>query len=152
MMNMTIPLSRSLPHSLTRPIGITVLPPDQRVTTAELERRDAEWRALREAAYARAWAEDATLVGSSRGSILASNRRRRKALLKFIKWMEGRGAGAAAAEQQRQRWQRQAEDGDGDDVLYEEQRGRASPELRHADTRTTVGNTAAAVQRDARRN
>ncbi|KAK0567633.1 hypothetical protein OC861_002588 [Tilletia horrida] len=54
------------PRSLTHPAGITFLDQSQRVSRVELERRDARWRALRERAYARAWAEDATLVGSMR--------------------------------------------------------------------------------------
>ncbi|KAK0530753.1 hypothetical protein OC834_002122 [Tilletia horrida] len=54
------------PRSLTHPAGITFLDHRQRVSRVELEKRDARWRALRERAYARHWADDATLVGSMR--------------------------------------------------------------------------------------
>ncbi|CAD6913026.1 unnamed protein product [Tilletia controversa] len=54
------------PRSLTHPAGIIFLDQSQRVSRTELERRDARWRALRDRAHARAWAEDATLVGSLR--------------------------------------------------------------------------------------
>lgn len=82
--------ARPLPSSLTKPMGVFVLPPSHRVSLAELDRADAQWRALREAAYARAWAEDATLVGSSRsmtgGSSHGENaaRRRRRQLLRRL--------------------------------------------------------------------
>lgn len=97
---LALPVSRQrpLPLSLTHPTGIHFLPPSQRVSPAELDKRDAQWRAIREAAYARAWSEDATLVGSCRSygddgrSVHRGDRRRRKAVLKFIKWMEGRQA------------------------------------------------------------
>ncbi|PWN26732.1 hypothetical protein BDZ90DRAFT_260992 [Jaminaea rosea] len=106
-------LPRCLPKSLTHPTGIYFLPPAQRVTLAELEAADKQWRALREAAYMRSWAEDATLVGSARyiaaggvageglgrrtssvmsggqqqsnGGRRGTARRRRKALLRFLK-------------------------------------------------------------------
>lgn len=104
-MVLTITLSvgcRPLPASLTHRVGVTFLPPDLRVTTAELERKDRQYRARREAAYARAWAEDATLVGSirtltrddDRRSVYSGRmtRRRRKALMKLVQWIEvGRG-------------------------------------------------------------
>ncbi len=51
---------------LSVPVGVRILEPTQRVTRAELDKRDARYRAYRERAYARAWAEDATLVGSVR--------------------------------------------------------------------------------------
>ncbi|PWN54314.1 hypothetical protein IE53DRAFT_216204 [Violaceomyces palustris] len=53
-----------VPLALTQPAGIRFLHPDERVSRVELERRDARWRAKREAEHARSWAEDATLVGS----------------------------------------------------------------------------------------
>jgi len=52
--------------ALMQPVGIRILEPTQRVSREELDRRDARYRAFRERAYARAWAEDATLVGSVR--------------------------------------------------------------------------------------
>lgn len=90
-MMMVLPVTRQrpLPKSLTQPTGIFFLAPQDRVSRAELDKADAQWRALREAAYARAWAEDATLVGSCR-SIGDEGRRnahrsRRRALLRFIR-------------------------------------------------------------------
>lgn len=64
--------SRPLPRSLTHPAGITFLDPAHRVSREELDRRDARWRAMRERAYARAWSEEATLVGSVRRYAAAS--------------------------------------------------------------------------------
>lgn len=64
--------SRPLPRSLTQPAGITFLDPAHRVSREELDRRDALWRAMRERAYARAWSEEATLVGSVRRYAAAS--------------------------------------------------------------------------------
>lgn len=58
------PSVRFVPRSLTTPGGAIFLDPAHRVSGEELNRRDARWRALRERAYARAWSDDATLVGS----------------------------------------------------------------------------------------
>jgi hypothetical protein len=103
MLSLALPVTRNrpLPRALTQPTGIAFLPPNLRVSTEELNRQDAQWRALREAAYARAWAEDATLVGSivsygngeaggeRRGSASRSRRRKkRKALKALLKWIE----------------------------------------------------------------
>ena len=55
--------------ALTRPVGIRILEPTQRVSREELDRRDARYRAIRERAHAKSWAEDATLVGSIRTSL-----------------------------------------------------------------------------------
>lgn len=54
---------RFMPRSLTQPGGAIFLDPAHRVSREELDRQDARWRALRERAYARAWSDDATLVG-----------------------------------------------------------------------------------------
>jgi hypothetical protein len=58
------PSVKFMPRSLTQPGGAVFLDPAHRVSREELDRRDARWRALRERAYARAWSDDATLVGS----------------------------------------------------------------------------------------
>jgi hypothetical protein len=58
------PSVRFVPRSLMTPGGAVFLDPAHRVSSEELYRRDARWRALRERAYARAWSDDATLVGS----------------------------------------------------------------------------------------
>jgi hypothetical protein len=58
------PSIKFMPRSLTQPGGAIFLDPAHRVSREELDRRDARWRALRERAYARAWSDDATLVGS----------------------------------------------------------------------------------------
>lgn len=107
MLSLALPVTRNrpLPRALTQPTGIAFLPPNLRVSTEELNRQDAQWRALREAAYARAWAEDATLVGSivsygngeaggeRRGSVSRSRRRKkRKALKALLKWIEMGGS------------------------------------------------------------
>lgn len=60
------PSVKFVPKSLMSPGGAFFLDPAHRVTRDELNRRDARWRALRERAYARAWSDDATLVGSVR--------------------------------------------------------------------------------------
>lgn len=58
--------------------GIVFLHPSERVPRSELDRRDRCYRAKREAEYARAWAEDATLVGyiiyDTNASRIASDR------------------------------------------------------------------------------
>ncbi|KDN41864.1 hypothetical protein K437DRAFT_169086 [Tilletiaria anomala UBC 951] len=59
-------MSIFLHPALTRPVGVRILEPTQRVSREELDRRDARYRAYREKAHARAWADDATLVGSVR--------------------------------------------------------------------------------------
>ncbi|KIS67468.1 uncharacterized protein UMAG_04566 [Mycosarcoma maydis] len=51
-------------RALRQPAGIVFLHPSERVSRSELDRRDRCYRAKREAEYARAWAEDATLVGT----------------------------------------------------------------------------------------
>ncbi|ETS60195.1 hypothetical protein PaG_05736 [Moesziomyces aphidis] len=51
-------------RALRQPAGIVFLHPSERVPRSELDRRDRCYRAKREAEYARAWAEDATLVGT----------------------------------------------------------------------------------------
>lgn len=52
-----------LPKALRQPAGIVFLHPSERVSRVELERRDKQYQAIRAAEYARAWSEDATLVG-----------------------------------------------------------------------------------------